>query len=717
MKTKGSSSGIQMAAVLLLVGFATRTVAAEEGQPAKGADEQKKEIAPQDTPTEYRNWVEPSVGGVFIDGDKAAFQRRHSLRRGAFGGIEDLHLETDVGKRGLLTIDGRGIFDNHDYDVRLGLSHPEIGYVRGGYREFRTWYDGSGGFLSAGTNHWISLYEEDFALDRGEAWIEGGLTLPSWPELRLRYSHHFRDGMKDSTSWGDTGLTGLAPPNNIRGIVPSFWIIDEKRDILEADVKHTLLNTDFGLGLRYEISDNENSRNIRRRPGEVTPPPGLDRFLTQREGMDSDLFNAHAFTATRFGERVLFTTGYSFTTIDTDISGSRIYGADYDPVYDPSFERRQTRDHGFLNLGGGSQLKQHVVNFNLMLIPWEHVTLVPSVRIEQMDQEGIASFLETSVGSPPGRITSETFIENTRQRLFVDLSEGLELRYTGLTNWAFYARAEWLQGEGDLEERETEAETGLVFRETDSTRFTQKYVAGANWYPLRRFNVGGQYYYKSRENEYDHSLDSTDNASDDRYPAYFKGQDFGTHDLNFRATWRLLRNLSLISRYDFQISTIDTHPDLLTETQTAESTAHIFSQTISWTPLSRLYLQGSVNYILDQTDTPATGMFPGTNLVLNGENNYWNATALAGIALSEKTDFQAHYSYYRANNYEDNSEFSVPYGAGAEDHGVLAALIHRLTKRMQVTLRYGFFASHDQTSGGHNDYRAHLVYSSLRCVF
>jgi hypothetical protein len=32
-------------------------------------------------------------------------------------------------------------------------------------------------------------------------------------------------------------------------------------------------------------------------------------------------------------------------------------------------------------------------------------------------------------------------------------------------------------------------------------------------------------------------------------------------------------------------------------------------------------------------------------------------------------------------------------------------------------LTYGFFANHDQTSGGNNDYTAHLIYSSLQYRF
>jgi hypothetical protein len=122
--------------------------------------------APLEEAPDYRNWVQLGLGGAFVSDDKAAFQRRHSLPRGAFGGIEDFHYEEDVGKKGLISFDGRGIIGPHDYDIRMSLSDPDKGYVRGGYREFRTYYDGSGGFLPDG-RQWFSLYNEDFKLDRG----------------------------------------------------------------------------------------------------------------------------------------------------------------------------------------------------------------------------------------------------------------------------------------------------------------------------------------------------------------------------------------------------------------------------------------------------------------------------------------------------------------------------------------------------------------------
>ncbi len=710
-------AGVCIAGPLVASAQTNTPATVDEAKPAT----EFKPLAPGD----YNNWLELSFGNFFVSGDRAQFEQRHQRPTGPFGGIEDFHWETPVQKEGLFTVDGRAIFDNHDYALTLGVSNPKRGYVRAGYREFRTWYDASGGFFPP-NGQWFNLFDDEMSVDRGTAWIEAGLTLPNAPVVTFRYSHEFRDGRKGSTIWGDSALTGGL---GTRAIVPSFYDIDEKRDIFELDVKHTIGNTDFGLGGRADFLDQNNSRNLRRRPGEtgttvLGPGTSIDRYVTQQDGLESDLFNVHGFSETRFSEKILFTTGGSFTTMDTDISGSRIYGPDYDPIYDPSFERRQERDSGFFDLGGGAQWKQYVGNINLMIIPCEHLTLVPSLRFEHSDQDGFASFTSTEVGAAPTFPTVEEDLRNQQEREFTDVSEALELRYTGVTNWVFYLRGEWLEGEGDQKERQAETDvpppSTTIQRNTDSERFTQKYVLGINWYPHRRVNMAMQYYHKERDNDYDHHVDSTSNAtnSGNRYPAFLVAQDFKTDDVNFRITWRPCSYFGSVSRYDFQLSTIDTTGDQLHSVESGEMVSHIFSQSLTISPWNPVYLQLNGTYAYDELDTPATSISgAAANLVTKSHNGYWNASALVGLTLNDRTELQAQYSYYQSDNYINNSRVSTPYGDEASEHGVTVTLNRMLTPRLRWTLKYGYFDYSDTTSGGHNNYTAHMVYSSLQYRF
>jgi hypothetical protein len=65
----------------------------------------------------------------------------------------------------------------------------------------------------------------------------------------------------------------------------------------------------------------------------------------------------------------------------------------------------------------------------------------------------------------------------------------------------------------------------------------------------------------------------------------------------------------------------------------------------------------------------------------------------------------------------NNSAVSTPYGDEAHEHGLTVTLNRMLTPRLHWTLKYGFYDYDDVTSGGHNSYTAHMVYSSLQYRF
>ena len=59
----------------------------------------------------------------------------------------------------------------------------------------------------------------------------------------------------------------------------------------------------------------------------------------------------------------------------------------------------------------------------------------------------------------------------------------------------------------------------------------------------------------------------------------------------------------------------------------------------------------------------------------------------------------------------------MPYGLGATEYTASASLTRQLNKNMSLLLRYGYFNYRDVTSGGHNNYRAHSLYSGLQVRF
>jgi hypothetical protein len=294
----------------------------------------------------------------------------------------------------------------------------------------------------------------------------------------------------------------------------------------------------------------------------------------------------------------------------------------------------------------------------------------------------------------------------------------LEFRYGGLRDWLFYADAELEEEYGHVNEFHTTDEFTAL--DKDTQLIGQKYTVGANWYPLPKLSLSAQYYHQiaSYDNDLFHSQDQR-----------LVGQDWNTDDANVRVTFRptipaSVGTLSLVTRYDFKRTAIDGQWAVdgvgLAAEQSGVITQHVISESITWNPLARLYLQTDVSYVFNQTETPASSinLFPNTSpTVVNFRSDYWTITAGGGYIIDDKTDLHAQYTFYRANDYFNNSDVAVPYGMGATEHTASATLTRQLTKLIRLRLSYTYFDYRDETSGGHNNYRAHSLFSSLQFRF
>ena len=701
IRPRARARGIALLACVL---FAGSVRAGETDVSKTNADGQ----AVPEEPT-YNNYIELGIGGLIINGDAAQFKQEHRQSGDIFGGIEDLHFEQTIGKKAQFSVDAHAIFDNNDYDVKLELSQPDIGYIRAGYTEFRSWYDGNGGYFPVNGQFFPPPFPE-MHIDRGEAWVELGLRLPDWPEITVRYSHQFRDGQKDSTSWGDTPLTGLTTGSTTRKIAPAYRDIDETRDILAIDITKSLGNTDIGLGMRYEHDDNSDRLQLVRGVGATN-----QRFITQIDNNDLDLFSGHATTETHFSDGLWLTTAYSYTTLGSDISGSRIYGPTYNSSYSDPITTLGGFDHGYLNLAGTSDVRQHVVNLNLFWLPMKELTVLTAFRFTNEEKQSESVVLETSTRTAPLIPMAASSFEN-----FNTFGETLELRYAGVTDWLFYARGDWEQQSGDI--HESIGETGLPalsgIKDLDLSR--QKYTAGFNWYTTPTINFAGQYFHKIFH------YDNSSNADGQR----LEFQEWNTDDFNIRMTWRprlpvSCGTIAFVTRYDFTTSSAVGQwniPDdiLLASEHTALITNSVFTESVTWNPLARLYVQGDFSYVLNQTKTPAANIeiVPGAGpTVLNFQNDYWTVDGNIGFVINAKTDLRVGYSYYRADNYTNNALAGLPFGSDATEHTASATVTRQLTSRVRLQLQYSYFHYTDGTSGGFNNYEAHSIFSTIAFAF
>ncbi|MGD0813685.1 MAG: hypothetical protein ABSA83_08790 [Verrucomicrobiota bacterium] len=651
----------------------------------------------------YNNWIEFSAGGNLVSGSKPNFQQQQQIAGSAFGGLDGFHFITNLDKKTTMTLDARAIADEHDYKLKLGIDRENTGYLHLSYTEARTWSDADGGFFPP-SDVFYSLSKDALGLDRGAFTLEAGLTPEKGINAVFKYTHSFREGEEGSTIWGD------AHPNSttlVQGLSPSVEDIHEHDDSFQLDLSDHIKKTDLGLGLHFDTGNMNDTLKIAEYPGEP-----IQQKITDQQGTTYDVFDVHTFAETWFKTNLMFSSGFAYSHMDNTFSGSLIYGSDFDVGYAPN----ANYGFGYFDLGGRSHMNEYVMDMNLLYKPGPYFTIIPSVRLQKDDEDADASGIETLGASTPVSFNSSGDAGD------LDVRGRLDLAYRGFTNWVLHARVDITEVDGNLDQY-----GGLipingigvpgVQSQIDERNFIQKYAAGARWYPSRRVTVDAGGYFKQDDYHYVNPVDSTPDNSATAYPGYLAMQKFATYDGNLRLTVRLRQNLSLISRYEYQWSTIHTEPDSLAGLPDVESStmqSHIIAQDVNWTPWPRLNLQAGLNYVLSDTSTPGSDV---TQSILDARNNYWTVNFSSGFVVDDKTDLNLSYVYYDADDYVDNSPSGVPYGAGGQQHSVTLTLTRRISERIRLSLKYGYYRYLDEATGGNADFGASLVYATLRYRF
>jgi len=646
-------------------------------------------------------------GGTFLDGDLPAFQKTLGQKKDGFAGIENLtigRLTDDY----VVRFEARAIPASGDYRFAFLWEKADTFYLKASYQQFRIYYDGSGGRLLP-RDLAISYFPEDLAVDRSYFSVELGNVVTDGVRWRLRYDHNTRSGSKNSLRWGDSNLGG--PAFTVRAFIPSYLLLDEARDIVTAEASRRTETANWKAAGRYERSRVNNTHVARRR---ATEPQ--DRYLTMNEGTSTDLFSGHAHYERFFSKELRLSAGGLATTIDTNLSGSRIYGTKPRAAYLPVVAGGQANDAGYIDLGGNSQLKQYIGNVNLYYQVTKHLSVLPAVKFEHLGQQSDETHTVTSLSGNTAPAT-ETLYAGTNRDSWDEVTEDLEVRYQRWPNLHLSARGQWNQGTGNLAEQSILRATGTTALDhnVDYQRYGQRYLTSATWYARPGLTFGAQYNYRLKLADYRAVRDSTPNtnvaASRDRYPQFIVDNDIASHDANLRMSWRRSTNLHFTTRYAYQQATVTTSFDNLGAIENGRLTRHVVTQAATWTPIPRLFVSGTVNVTYDQL------WVPSHRLTVISDNNYSSASLSSGYALGKVTDLYLDLYHYRADNYTNNPEVTLPLNSGLTLNTAFLTWVRRQNERLIYTVKYGYGTNRDGSYGGQNNFTAHMLYGKVQVKF
>jgi len=664
----------------------------------------------------YNNWIEFSGGGLMTSGNANQAQQGSQLQRGAFGGIQDLHYESEVAKKTTFTLDGHSIFDEHDYSVGVGLTKEDFYYGRFSFENFRTWDSGNAEFLPA-TGQAYSLPGDPLALDRGKITFEAGLTKPDLPQLIFKYTHAYRNGDESSTLWGPVHDLNTG---NIYRVYPGILDIDEKSDTVQLDLTHHYKSVNYGVGASYQTGDINDANKLTYYYNE----PVQERS-TQQQNSSYDTLSTHAFAESWVKKNLYLSAGFLYADLRDTFGGSLVYGQDFGVAYSPTYP---AIDYGYNKMNGGADEHQYVMTANLLSLPGKNWTVTPSIRVQKEDWNANSTGTGTLYDPISAQGYSQAFNSDSG-REWIEVCERLDLRYTGLTNWVFNAGGQWTEEQGNYHENggltqvtfppNTPIGQPPVQFATDDSSLLQKYYGNVRWYPVYRASLDAGGYYKLNTYNYNNTQDNTpdDLSTGNAYPGFLVYQGLQTIDGYARLTLHPWNRVTTVSRYEYQYSKIWTEPAAasgLAETDSSKLQSQIIGQNLNWTPLNWLGLQTGFNYVLSTTKTPASSY---TQAVLNSQNNYWTVNFNSDFVFDDRTDLNIGYFYYRAADSQNSIVNGVPLGTDNEENSITATFTRRITKNLRWNLRYAFTRYNDYASAGQFSYDAHLVYTSLQYRF
>jgi len=679
----------------------------------------------------FDNYIKLSGQNAWVSKDKPAFQADTKNANGASGGIEDFRFEKDPTKDISIKTDGHAIGGSENYLAHFNITKDEVGSFDAGYKRFRTFYDGIGGFFPA-NNAWMPLTQPDLHVDRAKFWAEGTIALPNKPILTLRYTNELRNGRKDTTIWGDTDFTGIPIPSNsnlsTRKIIPGYLNLGERHETVEALVTHTVGKTTFELSLLDDMVDNLDTRYLNRFPGEVKPFPAIPATpvtivpaaqannaiaALDQEGITSNTFSATGKTETILSDRFSFHTGLRYQHLTSSFTGNRLLNTSTPTavgvVIAPSAN--------FLNLAGGSKMTAYTGTAGVDVKPLSDFLVRLDLKGENDYTKGADSFTSTAaaVNTTTGKITTTPTANfgNSRVKEIAWTPE-INLRYTGIRDISLYASADYRYVGGD--DRTTPQFSTTPAPLTDNVYENHgRYTVGANWVPCPYFTLRGETFYKDHQNSFQGYATSISSE-------YVLG--YRLYGGTLTAIVSPLPTLSFTTRYILQTGQMDVttvgDPGLTSYANydSMNTKSHQIGETIDWNPIRQFYLQGNINVVFDtlRTAYPQAGGVANT-VLRNSDNNYWDGSVLAGYAIDKKTDGEVECTYYRANNYQPAFTGSVSYGAGAKEYRATVGLKHKINDHLIASAKIGYLVSRNDTTGDFTDYTARVAYVSLEHAF
>ncbi len=658
----------------------------------QGAKWDAASSAPQGSVT-----VTAATRWVGVQGDQAKFRELEGFKPGWGGGAEYFSLEQQDGPDRKIAIEGRVLWPDDDYRLKLTWTKTDFGFVRAGFERWRRYYDDRGGYFQPFTPPAFDL-DRDLHLDIGRAWLDFGLTLPDQPQLVLGYEYQFKDGAKSMLEWG-TVFQGT----DIKNIYPAARNINEQVQILKLDLTHDLYGWQLENRARVEFyDDTTHDQQV-----SFTAGPTPNSIVKTR----TDYSNVRGSDTLRIEKQItdwwFGSGGYLYSRLDgnSSLNQSTVDAASA-PVFGNYWNNQVT-------------LKRETHAFNLasLFVPRDGWSLSVGVQSEFSQQEGFGD-ISLDFGDPstgpltqrPGKVQSD--LNETR------ISENALLRCTKIPFTVLFAEGRFSQDSISQFEQETGSTPDVFLRDTAFGNNLHDLRAGFSTSPRRWISFNAHYRRRESDSDYSNRRDQSPQAGLG-YSAFIRHREITTGEVEGKLVLQPVTWLKTTLSYQWTDSDFFATTDPVTDpfygnvspggqTFSGNSHANIYGLSATFMPSHRLYFSGAFTCsdnrtVTGQNDVPYVVPYQG---------NIYSVITSANYSLNPRTGLQTSWSFSQAD-YSQNNPGGLPLGLDYTRHALSAGVTRKLSKNATGSLGYSFYRYTEQNTGGLNNFTGHGVFATL----
>jgi hypothetical protein len=631
-----------------------------------------------------------SLLSVISVGDREKFEEDHWVTRNVSGGIEDFNYFKEYTNGDSLEIGARAIAYNDDYAFNVDYQKEGVGSLKFAFKEFRKYYDGTGGY---GTVNFVPRFFEtgkDLHLDIGSFKLEGILAREGAPKYTFAYERAFRNGDKSILGWYRVNPA----VGERRYIFPGFFQIDEAVNKFKFGVEHKIKGVNVSAEQRYENATAEQDGIYRE---EYNLPAGTSTVVRAKyDDFDYDFYSTILRCDKTWAQKVYSSLGFMY---------NRYIGGSIESLSDTGISSTY--------LPSPATMEQNSVVFlpNVSFSPSKDLSMDVGMKFEYIKKNGYSSFYLDSDGNG---VTDEITDTKTgrEDRKF---GQNFGLKYKKFKNVVFYFDGDFEQRFIDLHEKEAVDSAQEFARITNSNEFDTNYAVGSKWYLLSRVDVTAEFRNKIGRRDYKHLLRAGILATS--YPAYIQELEFTTYSPVLKLNYKPSRWINFNIGYNYDMTSYGVRAFASNALAMNNYKAHVYSLNVMLTPADSMYLTLFYQKKNAATRTRANGDGGSATIV----PIYQGGADVAGLTFSlapdEKNTITGSYSMSRTDNNNARAATSFPMGANNFSQTASMSFEHLIRTGLSVEFKYSFMQYVDDINDGIDNYEANLISAGLKMKF